>query len=322
MSSVYADPYDHFPLKRSGNELISPHGKTYPIIHEIPRFCDISNYTSSFGLQWNKFRKTQLDGEGVSGSPSATRFFAETGWSPGELQDLDILEVGSGAGRFSRVVLQQTQARLFSVDYSTAVEANYESNVAYGSDRFFLAQASIYELPFADGRFDRIFCLGVLQHTPDFEESVRSLVKKAKPGGEIVVDFYPIKGFWTKIHAKYILRPITKRIQPDLLLSTVEKNVDWMIAFSNFLGKSHLGALRRFIPLADFRNAMPKGLSESELREWVVLDTFDMLSPEFDNPQRISSVAKMFERAGASVTFAGFVDNGSGHAAVVRARRL
>jgi len=50
-----------------------------------------------------------------------------------------------------------------------------------------------------------------------------------------------------------------------------------------------------------------------------VLDTFDMLSPEYDNPQRIGTVAKMFERAGAEVTFAGFVDNGTGRAAVVRA---
>ena len=51
----------------------------------------------------------------------------------------------------------------------------------------------------------------------------------------------------------------------------------------------------------------------------MVLDTFDMLSPEYDNPQRISTVAKMFERSGADVTFAGFVDNGTGRAAVVRA---
>lgn len=41
-------------------------------------------------------------------------------------------------------------------------------------------------------------------------------------------------------------------------------------------------------------------------------------SPAFDNPQRVSDVAAMFERNDARVTFAGFVKNGSGEAAVVR----
>ena len=64
---------------------------------------------------------------------------------------------------------------------------------------------------------------------------------------------------------------------------------------------------------------IPKDLEPEEFRELIVLDTFDMLSPEYDNPQRISDVARMFERSGADVTFAGFIDNGTASAAVVRA---
>ena len=64
---------------------------------------------------------------------------------------------------------------------------------------------------------------------------------------------------------------------------------------------------------------MPESMTAEQLREWVVLDTFDMFSPAYDNPQRISTVAAMFERGGASVTFAEFVDHGAGKAAVVRA---
>jgi len=33
-----------------------------------------------------------------------------------------------------------------------------------------LFQASIYELPFAPRQFDKVFCFGVLQHTPDFKK--------------------------------------------------------------------------------------------------------------------------------------------------------
>jgi ubiquinone/menaquinone biosynthesis C-methylase UbiE len=116
--------------------------------------------------------------------------------------------VGMGDGRFSKVVLENTKGTLYSVDYSDAVTANFRNNGDIAPDRFNLFQASIYEMPFHDNSFDKVFCFGVLQHTPDFDASVKALIKKAKPGGEIVVDFYPIKGWWTKIHAKYLLRKV------------------------------------------------------------------------------------------------------------------
>ena len=51
----------------------------YPIRDFIPRFVPESNYADNFGMQWNKFRQTQLDS--YSGHPiSANRFWKATGW--------------------------------------------------------------------------------------------------------------------------------------------------------------------------------------------------------------------------------------------------
>jgi SAM-dependent methyltransferase len=216
-------------------------------------------------------------------------------------------------------VLEATRANLFSIDFSTAVEANWRNNRAIAPDRFHLSQASIYDMPFPDDCFDRSFCLGVLQHTPDFEASVRALVRKTRPGGEIVVDFYAIRGFWTKLNAKYLLRPFTRQMSQERLLALIDRNANRLIAMSRFLQRSGLGVLRRFLPVVDIFNALPPGLSDAELREWVVLDTFDMFSPAYDNPQRVEAVAAMFERSGATIKFAGYVDVGTGKAAVIRA---
>ncbi|MEI2748908.1 MAG: methyltransferase domain-containing protein [Ferruginibacter sp.] len=60
-----------------------------------------------------------------------------------------MLEVGSGAGRFTQIALDHTKANLYSVDYSNAVEANYKNNGP--NQRLKLYQASVYELPFAPG---------------------------------------------------------------------------------------------------------------------------------------------------------------------------
>jgi len=293
-------------------------GNEFPVVGGVARIAVCDNYTDNFGIQWNKFDKTQLDREDVGKDLSRRRFFAETHWDNQDLTGQNVLEVGSGAGRFSKVLLEHTKASLYSVDYSDAVTANYKNNGLIAPDRFHLFQASIYELPFPDDSFDKVCCLGVLQHTPDFDASVKALISKAKTGGEIVVDFYPIKGWWTKVQAKYIFRPITKRLSHERLMHIVETNIDWLIAAERALHNMKLGILARFLPIVDIWGTFPKHLSESEKREWAVLDTFDMFSPQYDNPQRIQKVVTMFRRYGAEVTFAGFERFDGFSAAVVR----
>jgi SAM-dependent methyltransferase len=317
MTIEIINPANGLALRPSGDQLIDGDGNRFPIVAGVPRVCEASNYTENFGKQWNMFSGTQIDRPESGQQQSEHRFFATTGWKPEEMAGQDVLEVGSGAGRFSRVVLERTRANLWSVDYSSAVEANLKNNATW-ADRLRLFQASIYELPFPDGSFDKVFCLGVLQHTPDFEASVRALIAKAKPGGEIVVDFYPIRGWWTMLNAKYALRPFTKRMSHERLLKLIRSNAGWMMKASSGLRKVKLGALTRFLPIVDERYAVPAGLSKEQHREWVVLDTFDMFSPEYDDPQRLKTVARMFEANGATVTFAEFIPLEAGQAAVVR----
>ena len=319
MAVIIINPKNNLPLQSNGDHLVDMEGISFPIIKGVPRIAELENYTENFGKQWNKFDKTQLDGEIDGLNLSKDRFFAETHWDLEDLTGKEVLEVGSGAGRFSKVVLEHTNATLYSVDYSDAVTANMKNNCHIAPGRFHLFQASIYELPFPNSSFDKVFCFGVLQHTPDFDASVKALIDKAKPGGEIVVDFYSIKGWWTKVNAKYILRPITKRMSHDRLFSLIEANVDWLIKAHFFLHRMGLGVLTRFLPVCNVKESFPATLTKRELREWTILDTFDQYSPEFDYPQRIADVAQMFERHGASVIFSGFEEVSSGRfGAVVR----
>jgi SAM-dependent methyltransferase len=319
MTISIINPKNKAILHSNGDSLVDSQGNIFPIIHGVARISEIENYTKSFGWQWNIFDKIQLDREYDGQEISKKRFFAETGWNVSNLAEKNILEVGSGAGRFSKVILEYTQANLYSIDYSDAVTANYKNNSSIAPDRFHLFQASIYEMPFHDNAFDKVFCFGVLQHTPDFNASVEALIKKVKPGGEVIVDFYPIKGWWTKIHAKYMLRPLTKKISHENLFRMIDGNIDWLIKLSNFLTNIGLGLLTRFLPIVDLRTIPTEGINKTEYREWIVLDTFDMFSPEYDHPQTIKNVVKMFLHNGVEVTFADFVEYSCGsHAAVVR----
>jgi SAM-dependent methyltransferase len=301
--------------------LVDDAGFFAPIVRGVPRFVTDHNYSDNFGFQWNRFAKTQLDRERDGVGLSASRFFTSTRWSPESLADLDVLEVGSGAGRFSRVVLEKTSATLYSIDYSDAVTANFANNALLAPDRFRLFQASVYDLPFPDASFDRVFCFGVLQHTPDVAATLRVLVEKTKVGGELAVDFYPLRGWWTKLHAKYLLRPYTTRMSHERLLALIERHVDRLVAVRRGFDRLGLRVLSRFVPVCDVDSPVLATLTPEQFREWVILDTFDQYAPAHDQPQRIDDVALMIEQAGAHVTFAGYEWFDGMHAAVVRARR-
>jgi SAM-dependent methyltransferase len=296
-------------------------GVFFPYIAGAYRIAGDNNYTENFGFQWNKFTKTQIDRESASSHQSKARFFAQTGWDKQDLTGQIILEAGSGAGRFSQIVLDFTKATLYSVDYSNSVEANYKNN-GHHKERLKLFQASVYELPFKQGSFDKVFCFGVLQHTPDVKKSVQSLAAMVKPGGELAVDFYPIRGWWTKVHIKYILRPFTKKMSHDKLLGLIERNMGWLIKASNFFNKIGIGRLvNRFLPICDIKATLPPGLSKQELKEWCILDTFDMFSPEYDQPQKIKTVESWFKEMGFKNITAGFVKFDNNAAAVVKGTR-
>jgi SAM-dependent methyltransferase len=312
------NPFTQKPLQEQVDGLTVDNKIVFPYKNGAYRLVADDNYTQNFGYQWNKFAATQIDREQKNTQLSHDRFFAVTGWDKENLQDKNILEVGSGAGRFSQIVLDYTQADLYSVDYSNAVEANFKNN-GHHKDRFHLYQASVYDMPFAKAQFDKVFCFGVIQHTPDVQKTVQSLISMAKPGAEVAVDFYCVNGWWTKIQAKYIFRPITKKWNNEKLLNKIEKNVDWMIAATTFFNKIGIGRfVNRFIPICDIKGTLPQGLSKQEIREWCILDTFDMFSPEYDQPQKISTVKKWFEANGMEQVWGGEIKYDNSIAYVVK----
>lgn len=294
-------------------------GERFLIEKEIPRFCPSSNYSQTFGYQWKIFSKTQIDPHSGNDA-SEQRFFATTDWSTMDISESKILEVGSGAGRFTEVLMRTGNPILYSVDSSNAIDTNYVNNSIY-LDRLTFAQADIYALPFPKNSFDKVLCLGVLQHTPDVRRAIESLVHVARDDGVIVVDFYPMKGWYTRVHAKYIVRPLTKRLPRKILLTLIARNISWLIFVFDTLVKVKLGFLTRMIPIADLRY-FPKKLNESQRREWAIMDTFDALSPMYDRPQNVKTMIRYFEENSCEVIFSGEVEFGTGRATVIRARKI
>jgi ubiquinone/menaquinone biosynthesis C-methylase UbiE/uncharacterized protein YbaR (Trm112 family) len=282
--------------------LISKDGKyKYPIINNIPRFVNKTNYADNFGLQWNAFSKTQLDSH--SGLPiSHDRFWNATNWSPDDLKDQWVLDVGCGAGRFAEIALN-AGAKVIALDYSSSVDACY-ANLKHHPN-LHVVQGDIYSLPFEKDFFTYVYSLGVLQHTPDVEKAFYELPLFIKKNGKLCVDYYQ-KSWKSYLLPKYWLRPVTKRISNPKLFSFLKVFVPIFYPLSWLVGKLPYGyLLKRVIPVADplyyykLENTNVNFSYRKHL-EWSLLDTFDWFSPEHDHPQTEEKVYKMIKNAGIS----------------------
>jgi len=266
--------------------------RAYPIVRHVPRFAPNENYADSFGLEWSIHAKTQYDS--YTGTKiSETRFFNETGWSR-HLEGETILEVGSGSGRFTEQAAS-TGGFVVSMDYSYAVDANYACNGF--KENVFIVQGDLYSMPFKYNFFDKLFCFGVLQHTPDPEAAFLNLPQFLKPGGSLAVDVYAVD--WKiPFKAVYLVRPLTKRLPHSTLYRLVESYVQLLWPAVRVIAGLPKGRFinRAVLLIADYHGKVP--LTDQLLREWAILDTFDSLSPWYDKPQFLFAVKRWFKKAG------------------------
>ena len=228
-----------------------------------------------------------------SGIPaSEQRFFGQTGW-PRDLAGELILEVGSGSGRFTEQAAR-TGATVVSFDYSYAVDANYASNGALGN--VLIVQADVFAMPFRPQSFDRLFCFGMLQHTPSPPRAFAALPGVLKPGGSLCADIYKVS-FWRTIgQTKYWVRPFTRRMHPDRLYARVRRWVDFMWPLANVIRRLPKGyAINWRLLVADYSFL---GLQGQMLKEWSYLDTFDMLAPRYDRPATKETFCQWAKDAG------------------------
>jgi SAM-dependent methyltransferase len=256
-------------------------------------------------MQWNLFRQTQLDS--YSGHPiSAERFWQSTAWEPKALEGEWVLDCGCGAGRFAEVALR-AGAHVVALDYSSAVDAAY-ANLKHHPN-LHVVQGDIYSLPFAPGSFPFVYSLGVLQHTPDVEKAFNALPAMVARGGRLCADFYEMT--WKhRLLPRHLLRVFTTRMNKRRLFELCEMWVPGLFSVSQRIGAIPRvgGVLKRAVPVADYTGLYP--LTQYQLKEWALLDTFDWLSPEYDQPQQRDDVRRWISSAGfdeTTVVKAGFM---------------
>jgi 2-polyprenyl-3-methyl-5-hydroxy-6-metoxy-1,4-benzoquinol methylase len=259
--------------------------RAYPNVNGIVRFVDSQHYASSFGFQWHRYQKTQLDHDQVR--EAEHHFQRKTGLRPEELDGRLVLDVGCGMGRFAEVATRWG-ASVVGIDLSAAAEVAAK-NLA---DRAFIAfQADIFALPFALESFDLIYSIGVLHHTPDCEAAVEALGRYLKPGGILAVWLYSGYNKWYRFSDFW--RRYTTRMKPESLHTMLKIAVPFFYRLDRalrripVLGKPMAGSVHRVFPV--------NRQSDAEAR---MLDTFDWYSPKYQSKHTYEQVFRWYETMG------------------------
>jgi SAM-dependent methyltransferase len=284
---VLADPATGEPLSLIDDDgadwvdegdLASPSGARYRIVRGVPRFVD-EGYAESFGLQWNRFAKVQLDSAN-GGSYSRARFDQELRWTPAELAGKWVVDAGCGSGRFAEIAASYG-ANVVAVDLSSAVDAAFDNLRALPNVH--VVQADITRLPLRREAVSFLYSIGVLQHTPSPLSTARRLVAFLPPRARFGFTIYGRKP-WTFLYSKYLVRPLTRRIPPPRLLRSIERAMPVLFPVTSKLyALPGVGRVSQFVvPVANY--PWQQDLPEQVRYDQAVLDTFDMLSPRYDHP--------------------------------------
>jgi uncharacterized protein YbaR (Trm112 family)/ubiquinone/menaquinone biosynthesis C-methylase UbiE len=259
---------------RSGR-LVSPAGRSYPIVNGIPRFVEDAaskQAVRSFGDEWNYFNFTPFRTHWLEHTVRNT--FGSTRAFEGKL----IVDAGGGSGAQTLWMLESGARHVILLELSHSVDDVIQRNLGpSGFTNYDVVQCSIDQPPLRDGSIDGIvICHNVIQHTPSVERTARALFRLVAPGGEFVFNCYPLNDTtparWVRFHLVLTpLRGVLRRMPFGVIL-----------LYSRLMGAlSVLPGIGRVVEMAGFSvtgDVVPgRSARETLHRRYraTVLNTFD-----------------------------------------------
>ena len=128
---------------------------------------------------------------------------------------------------------------------------------------------------------------------------MRTLVTTLRPGGRFAFTAYGRRP-WTKISPKYLLRPLTRRMNPATLLGIIRRGMPLLFPLTSALFPlPAIGrAAKLMIPVANHVELAE--LTREQRYDLAILDTFDVFAPRYDSPMTWQEMERALRQAGAS----------------------
>jgi SAM-dependent methyltransferase len=201
-------------------------------------------------------------------------------------------------------------AEVWGVDKSVAVDVA-QANVGH-LDNCRVVQADLFELPFND-RFDFIYSIGVIHHTPDPAAALAKLATHLRPGGELCVWVYSL-GVSSGIKARWVPRPYQFYVPFVRHLPDATRPALFALYAKMALAAGELPVLGKvapvFLPIQDLRKKgplqdgwEPDDTRDEDARErirfdWAMHSVYDQFTPTHARLQSNAEVLEWGRQAG------------------------
>jgi len=278
-------------------------GRTYPIRGGIPSFvhdADRSSHVAkSFGFEWQTFHDGGFESETVFGrtiNEDMEQFdvvFAlpqVVGGEPDALAGLLVIDAGCGSGMLTaEIARRHPEATVIGLDINPAVAEVYK--VSLELPNLHVLHASVFDLPFADGTVDRLWCNGVIHHTGDTRGAFVELARVVGRGGLLFVWVYQRK-LSPLVLVRDLLRPFGIHRWPHSVLYFVCR----ALALPTFAAVQALRQVGKIPRVA--RSTHGRILTRDRHLDELALTWFDVLSPRYRDSYSKAEVETWFVRAG------------------------
>ena len=192
-----------------------------------------------------------------------------------------ILDIGAGAGRITKNLLKFKPFKVYSLEPSEAIDVAKKNiknqNVVYLN---YKGESLDYK-----NKFDYIFSIGVLHHTPNIKIILEKALNALKPNGEIIFWLYGYENIKIYVFIVNILRKVTV-IMPDKLLICFSIILNIFSYFYYFL------CLFFKMPLKDYFIKLFNNFSFSK-RNLII---FDQLNPSYTKYYSYNDIVQLTKK--------------------------
>lgn len=254
----------------------------YKISNYIPRFFPDNMQEeekltiNSFSFEWENY------GKKLSNNLNTELLTRMHPWKEEDFKGKDILDVGCGAGRLSRLAADYGAKTVFALDLGASIDVARKLSMEYKNIHFI--QASIFEMPFKE-IFDLEFSIGVLHHTPSPIDGFKKLMEVLNPNGKVGIWVYSKEANRAIGVLINLLRKITLKLNENnrLRFARILVNVEELIysiitkITDNFYYGDYLRYFNKELSRNDrestvfdfFSTKIVKYISKNELDLWI-----------------------------------------------------
>jgi SAM-dependent methyltransferase len=200
-----------------------------------------------------------------------------------QIEGLDVLDLGSGTGRWLRIFHGIGAKSIAAVEPSSAIDVSRQNTADL--DKISFHNVTGDKMP--DGQYDLVYSYGVVHHIPDPAPVIKRAFEVLKPGGRLVIWLYGRENNGLFLAFLHTLRGITVAL-PDRWLDRLSGAMVPLVRAYSWLSRSLP------LPLRGYMREFVDRIDNYTLKHVI----YDQLDPHYAKYYRRQEAFDLVERAG------------------------